>query len=96
MALFVGLVFLFPLLWFILALFILVWVYQDAQSRNMNGALWAVIVFFLSVIGLILYLLVRESPHPPPAKPITRVCPKCGQVLDEDAKYCPRCGRALE
>ncbi|MBK5134158.1 zinc-ribbon domain-containing protein, partial [Candidatus Bathyarchaeota archaeon] len=29
-------------------------------------------------------------------RPITRVCPKCGQVLNEEAKFCPRCGKALE
>ncbi|PVX24674.1 MAG: hypothetical protein CW691_06895 [Candidatus Bathyarchaeum sp.] len=87
-----------PFLWFLLGILILVWVYRDAESRNMNGALWAIIVFFLSVLGLILYLLVRTSPQPASTlnRPITRVCPKCGQVLDEESKYCPRCGKSLE
>jgi len=90
-------VILIPLAWFIIGILILFWVYQDAESRGMNGVLWAIIVFFLNIIGLILYLIVRESP-PGAAfgKRITRVCPKCGQVLTEEAKFCSRCGKQLE
>jgi len=90
-------VILIPIAWFVIGILILLWVYQDAESRGMNGILWAIIVFFLNIIGLILYLIVRESP-PGAAfgKRITRVCPKCGQVLTEEAKFCPRCGKQLE
>jgi len=93
----IPLVILIPLAWFIIGILILFWVYQDAESRGMNGVLWAIIVFFFNIFGLILYLIVRESP-PGAAfgKRITRVCPKCGQVLDEEAKFCPRCGKQLE
>ena len=90
--------FFIPLFWFLVAILLLVWVYRDAESRGMNGGLWAVIVFFLSVLGLLLYLIVRESPQQgaPLNSPITRVCPKCGQVLDQEAKFCSRCGKNLE
>jgi type IV secretory pathway TrbL component len=86
-----------PLLWFVVALLILVWAYRDAESRGMNGALWAIIIFFLSVLGLLLYLIVR-SPQKDTnlIKNVSRVCPKCGQVLNEEAKFCPRCGKGLE
>ena len=89
---------LIPLLWFLVGILILLWVYQDAESRGLSGALWAIIVFFLNIFGLILYLIVRESAPPgaPLGRRITRICPKCGQVLDEEAKFCPRCGKALE
>ena len=83
-----------PLAWFVVGILILVWVYQDAESRGMNGVLWTLITFFLSIIGLILYLVVRESNISEPQR-ITRVCPKCGRVLSEDAKFCPRCGKEL-
>jgi len=88
---------LIPLLWFIAGILILLWVYRDAESRGMSGALWAIIVFFLNIFGLILYLLVRESTPPGTllGRRITRVCPKCGQVLGEEAKFCPRCGKSL-
>jgi len=82
-----------PVLWFLVGVLILFWVYRYAESRGMDGVLWAIVVFFLNIIGLILYLFVRESPRGGPlGRRITRVCPKCGQILDEEAKFCPRCG----
>ena len=37
------------------------WVYQDANKRNMdNAVLWAAITFLLGLIGLVIYLVVRE------------------------------------
>jgi uncharacterized membrane protein YoaK (UPF0700 family) len=93
----IALVFIIPLFWFLVGILILLWVYRDAESRGMNGVLWAIIVFFLNIFGLILYLIVRESrPGTTLGRPITRICPKCGQVLTEDAKFCPRCGKPLE
>lgn len=49
-------------LWVIFIL-IAVWVYRDAESRGMSGALWLIIVILLGLIGLIVYLIVR-SDHP--------------------------------
>ena len=48
-----------------LAILVLValWVYRDAERRRMNGALWVIILLVGGVIGLIVYLIVRES-HP--------------------------------
>jgi hypothetical protein len=40
---------------------LLVWVYRDASRRGMNGALWVVVVFFLHLIGLVVYLIARGS-----------------------------------
>jgi uncharacterized BrkB/YihY/UPF0761 family membrane protein len=48
---------LFFLVWVALAY----WVYKDANKRNMDNAiLWAAITFLLGLIGLVIYLLVRE------------------------------------
>lgn len=47
--------------WFVIAILIAVWVYRDANSRGMSGALWVIIVFFLGLIGLIVYLIVRSD-----------------------------------
>ena len=87
-------IFLIPLVWFVIGILILFWVYQDAESHGMSGLLWAIIVFFLNIIGLILYLVVREG-KVIPVQRINRVCPQCGQVLGENAKFCPRCGKEL-
>ena len=38
-----------------------VWTYRDAQARGENGILWAVIVFFLGLIGLVIWLVVRSN-----------------------------------
>ncbi len=90
----------------IIWLVILVWVYKDAERRGANGALWVIIVFFLSIIGLIIYLVVRPSGNqnmggtaPPPAQSHSsndRRCPNCGRGIPMDANVCPYCGKRFE
>jgi len=72
---FIGLAFLFillPIVWFIIAILLCIWVYRDAESRGMNGVLWLIIVLIAGIIGLIIYLVVRKEkkslaqPPPPP------------------------------
>jgi heme/copper-type cytochrome/quinol oxidase subunit 2 len=72
---FVGLALLFllvPIVWFIVAILLCIWVYRDAESRGMNGVLWLIIVLIAGIIGLIIYLVVRKDkssvaqPPPPP------------------------------
>jgi hypothetical protein len=54
-----------PELMIVLVLFIwialLFWVYRDASRRGMNAAFWVVIVFFLHLLGLIVYLIARGT-----------------------------------
>jgi hypothetical protein len=46
---------------FVLWVALAYWVYRDATRRHMdNAVLWAVITFFLGLIGLVIYLVVRE------------------------------------
>jgi len=52
--------FIFIVVWCIIGIILAVWVYRDAESRGMNGALWLIIVLLLGLIGLIIYLIVRE------------------------------------
>jgi thiol:disulfide interchange protein len=56
----VGLVFfLIPLA---LSAIIAWWIHRDAtRSGNPNAVLWAVLGFFLNVVGLIIYLIVRPK-----------------------------------
>ena len=44
-------------------LIIAVFVYRDAQERNMNGLLWFVLIIIprLGVLFLIIYLIIRED-----------------------------------
>jgi cbb3-type cytochrome oxidase subunit 3 len=40
---------------------LLFWVYRDASRRGMNAGLWVVIVFFLHLLGIIVYLIARGT-----------------------------------
>jgi heme/copper-type cytochrome/quinol oxidase subunit 2 len=61
-----------PIVWFIIAILLCIWVYRDAESRGMSGVLWLIIVLIAGLIGLIIYLIVRKDktsgakPPPPP------------------------------
>lgn len=66
---FLGTFCLIPIVWFIIAILLCIWVYRDAESRGMSGALWLIIVLIAGVIGLIIYLVVRKEKKtsaPPP------------------------------
>lgn len=85
----------FMLFWFVIWIIIAIWVYRDAESRGMNGALWLIVVIILGIVGLIIYLLVRAG-EKGKKEEIKRICPQCGRVIKEDVKYCPNCGKELE
>jgi len=41
---------------------IAIWIYKDAKKHNVDSpALWAFIVFFIGVIGLLIYLLAARK-----------------------------------
>jgi RNA polymerase subunit RPABC4/transcription elongation factor Spt4 len=94
----------------LIALFIwvavVVWVYRDAKERGMEGALWALLVFFTHLLGFIIYLLVRsghpvlarKEPGPPSAAPgpTGPACRSCGKPTEKDHLYCHACGDRLK
>ncbi len=45
---------------YVIAIFMAVWVYNDAKKRDMNAAVWLLIVLLTSCIGCIIYFIVRE------------------------------------
>ena len=49
----------------VINIFIMIWVYKDAEARGESGALWLIIVLFAGIIGLIIWLVVR----PPTVQP---------------------------
>ena len=78
----VGLIILLPLI-------IGVYVYRDAARRGMNAILWALVaVLAPSLIGLLIYLLVRGNYS-------DLRCPRCDTPVDERFVICPRCGAKL-
>jgi hypothetical protein len=68
-------------------LFMLGYVYRDAKRRGMHPGLWTILVLILSpaylLIGLIIYLLVRE--------PLPFHCPQCSAVASARFNFCPNC-----
>lgn len=52
---------LIPVIFFIIAIFIAIWVYKDAEKRGKNGALWLIVVLISGIIGLIIWLIVRPD-----------------------------------
>ncbi len=69
-------------IWFIIWLLVALWAYKDAKKKcNEHPGLWFVVVFFLGLIGIIIYIIVvkdecqkkqmgqgayYEAPPPPP------------------------------
>jgi hypothetical protein len=87
-------------LWFIAGILLCLWVYEDAKSRGMEGALWVLIVLVANVVGLIVYLIVREENRPRPQISTqsgrqTRFCANCGSELALNAKFCSNCGKSV-
>ncbi|MCK5024683.1 MAG: hypothetical protein KAR56_03610 [Thermoplasmata archaeon] len=94
------------LIFFILWIYMLFWIYNDAKRRGSSGALWVVLFFFFSWIALIIWLIVRgpiqsnvQFHHhyhgvPPPAA-TAQFCPTCGQpmrlIQQYNRWYCNYC-----
>ena len=78
-------------------LIVTIWVYNDAEKRNMSGILWGLLVFVGNIIGLIIYLIVRSGTAMPvaPVAILQKKCPSCSQPVREDFKLCPHCGTSL-
>ena len=87
------------LLSLIINILIMVFLYKDAEKRGKSGILWAILGFFLSIIALIIWLLVRPPIGAAPAGgggAGDRRCPNCGRNMPVDARVCPYCGKNFD
>ncbi len=72
-----GLCLVLPIVWFIIWLLVAIWAYKDAKRRGADSPIvWFLVVFFLGLIGLIIYIVARPKPKPqqpymPPPPPPT-------------------------
>ena len=81
-----GTFFFIPIIFLALSVALLVWVARDAKARGMDSAiLWMLLVFFLNLLGLIIYLLARPQCNLVP-------CPNCGNQRLQASVRCPHCG----
>jgi hypothetical protein len=75
-----------PIAFLALSIALLVWVARDAKARGMDSAvLWMLLVFFLNLIGLVIYLFSRPQGNLTP-------CPNCGNQRLQASVKCPHCG----
>jgi len=75
-----------PIALLALSIALLVWVARDAKARGMdNAVLWMLVVFFLNLIGLLIYVLSRPQGNLYP-------CPNCGNMRLQASVKCPHCG----
>jgi ABC-type transport system involved in multi-copper enzyme maturation permease subunit len=94
--LFSGILCLFPIIIWIVIILIGLWVYRDAESRGMSGVLWLIVILVGSLIGLIIYLILRND-HPvlPPGSRST----KSGYPPQEHSRpplHCPNCNVEMQ
>jgi len=80
----------------ILWIFVIIWVYRDAERRGMNGILWALLVFIGNLIGLLIYLIVRTDTFPEQRSTETlQTCSNCQETVAPTFVFCPNCGVRL-
>jgi NADH:ubiquinone oxidoreductase subunit 6 (subunit J) len=86
----------------IFQIYICVWVYRDAKKRNMDEILWLIIVLIFGLLGLIIYLIIRNPIVPEKSKqpvkqtqtPTETITPK--EIPKEKiTKFCPMCGAKI-
>lgn len=81
----------------VLWIFVIAWVYRDAERRGMNGVLWALLVFIGNLIGLLIYLIVRtDMTSAPRVVSATQPCPNCQKPVEKSYTFCPHCGTKLQ
>jgi endogenous inhibitor of DNA gyrase (YacG/DUF329 family) len=86
----------FSLALLIIWIFVIIWVYRDAERRGMNGVLWALLVLIGNIIGLLIYLIVRSgSIVSPKVEQTTQACPSCQKRVDSAFVFCPYCAARL-
>ncbi|WP_096392850.1 PLDc N-terminal domain-containing protein [Halorubrum trapanicum] len=60
----VGIALLISLVFLVVHLAMIVWTYSDAQQRSDHPpVLWALVVFFAPILGLLLYLIIGRNSY---------------------------------
>jgi hypothetical protein len=89
-----------PLFLMALWIFVIVWVYRDAERRSMSGILWALLVLIGNIVGLLIYLIMRHETPLRQAEAGTtsaaECCAGCGKPVTSGYTYCPSCGRPIK
>ncbi len=83
----------------LIPLLVAIWVASDAKKRGYpRGAIigWFIGVWFLLIVFLPLYLILRSRQRPTPEESgALKVCPNCGRLLKGNPVFCPYCEERL-
>ena len=94
-------------IWVLIASIMLIVGAVKLNSNPLEHTKWGVIILVFSIIGggnifgiiggalALAYKPITYSQMPAPPQVITRICPQCGRVIDENTKFCPYCGKQL-
>lgn len=69
----------FGFYWILLAL----WVYKDASKKNLNAALWGLLILITNLVGVIVYVIYKQN---------NQTCDKCGSLQSKLNVFCSCCG----
>jgi MFS family permease len=72
------------------------WMSKDATKRGKSGGLWFIIGFFLGLLGLIIWLVIRPPIGGEKPAGSDRRCPNCGRTIPMDARACPYCAKKFD
>lgn len=79
---------------------LLVWICTVAPRAGMAKT-WGLLALASAIAGIVMLIIIysksKKSPasDPTPA-PVENICPSCGTVHQEDAKWCRNCGTKLQ
>lgn len=62
------------------------WVYRDASKRNLNAALWGLLILITNLVGLIVYTIYKQN---------NQTCHKCGSLQNKQNTFCSYCGTRI-
>ncbi|MFX0071152.1 MAG: zinc-ribbon domain-containing protein [Candidatus Hermodarchaeota archaeon] len=94
-----GLMFVIGFLGCVIQIVMAVWTHKDAKKRNMSADLWAIVVLLLGLLGLIIYLIVRDpiaQKEVEPPKAIEPVPQEKTPEPQQTKRFCTECGAEIE
>jgi len=88
-------------------IYVIIWIYKDAEKRGESGVLWLLIVLVAGLIGVIVWLAIRPPIGGDPNKKRildfgsnqpenNRMCPNCGRQIPFNANVCPYCAKKFD
>ncbi len=70
-------------------IFLGVYIYRDANKRNLNGTLWLIIILISWFAGAIIYFIIRDDES-------AVECPNCQTIVKGNNAFCPKCGTEVK